>query len=221
MKFEIQPFNRNISDELLLADLVSANEKLRAAGTYLTFRAYRDVGSYAPSTINDRFGTWKNALQKAGLLPHEEKNVSIESLFDNLKVVWIAKGKQPVYRDMNVFPSQYTASTYNARFGGWRKALEHFVATVEGEQIEFQHTPIKIKADIATPQTKRDPSLALRFFALKRDNFRCIACGRSPATVAGLILEVDHVLAWANGGRTVAENLQTLCFDCNRGNGTT
>jgi len=201
--------------------LVSANSQLRRSGSDLTFRTYRTVGKFAPSTICDRFGSWNNALRGAGLSPKDEKNTPVEVLFDNLRIVWIAKGKQPVYRDMNAPPSRYTGSTYNARFGGWRKALEAFVAAFAQEQEEFlnanpRENLIKIKT-----KTARSPSLALRFLVLKRDNFRCVACGRSPATVPGLVLEVDHVDAWCRDGATIADNLQTLCFDCNRGKGAT
>jgi hypothetical protein len=213
MNFELDEFNRHVPDQDLLDDLKAANVK--AAGKSLTFRSYREFGRYSPSTINVRFGSWNNALLKAGLVPVEEKNVPIETLFDNLKIVWIAKGKQPVYRDMSAPPSVYTGSTYNARFGGWRKALTEFVAAVNQEQFEIQSSPIEKPVG----RSGRTPSLSLRFLVLKRDNFRCVACGRSPATVAGLVLEVDHILAWSNGGETTAENLQSLCFDCNCGKG--
>jgi hypothetical protein len=221
MKFELKPFNRNVSDEDLLADLVSVHDKLSSEGKSLTFRNYGSVGRYAPSTINDRFGSWNKALQKAGIALHEERNVRIDALFDNLKLVWIAKGKQPTFRDMSVSPSQYTASIYNARFGSWRKALERFVASADHEHDELRSYEIEVEKSGGRRRTKRDPSLALRFFVLKRDSFRCVACGRSPATIAGLVLEVDHVLAWSNGGETVENNLRTLCFDCNRGKGAT
>lgn len=221
MKFELKPFNRNVPDEDLLADLVFAHAKLCSEGKSLTFRSYRSVGKYGPSTISERFGTWNNALQKAGIVPHEEKNVPVETLFENLKLVWIAKGKQPTFRDMSAAPSRYTASIYNARFGSWRKALESFVASVDHEGNELLSYEAEVKTSGGTKRTKRDPSMALRFFVLKRDRFRCVGCGRSPATIAGLILEVDHVTAWANGGETIESNLQTLCFDCNRGKGVT
>jgi hypothetical protein len=217
VRFELSTFNRNASDEELLMDLVAADTKLKMQGKRLTFRSYREFGKYSPTTINARFGSWNNGLRKAGLVASEEKNVSIEALFDNLRIVWIAKGRQPVYREMGYPPSQYTSSTYNARFGGWRNALEQFVAAFDQEKYDVVRQDSKVNRTKATKRTKRDPTLALRFVVLKRDNFCCVACGRSPATVAGLVLEVDHLLAWSRGGETIAENLQTLCFDCNRG----
>lgn len=221
MKFELETFNRNVTDEDLLQDLVTADAKLKEQGKTLTYRAYKELGKYSASTIGVRFGSWNDGLRKAGLAPTEEKNVSIEALFDNLKLVWIAKGRQPVYRDMRSPRSQYTASVYSDRFGGWRRALKEFVASVEHEQEELLNYEVQVKNSNGTKRTKRDPSLALRFFVLKRDRFCCVACGRSPATVAGLVLEIDHVFPWSKGGETIEENLQTLCFDCNRGKGAT
>jgi hypothetical protein len=214
-------FERNVPDEELLQDLVAADGWLKAQGETLTFRSYKKLGTYSASTIADRFGSWNDGLRKSGITLSEEKNVPVEALFDNLKLVWIAKGKQPVYRDMSAAPSQYTGSIYNDRFGGWRKVLEEFVATVDQEQNELLSYEVEVKSGKSTKRTKRDPSLALRCFVLKRDRFCCVACGRSPATVVGLALEIDHDLAWSRGGETIEENLRTLCFDCNRGKGAT
>jgi hypothetical protein len=219
MKFELTQFNRDVSDDELLQDLVAANATLRLHGRILTSRAYKGIGKYHPTTIAVRFGSWNEGLKRAGLRPAEEKNVPIDSLFDNLKLVWMAKGRQPVYRDMSDVPSLYTASIYNDRFGGWRTALEAFVASIEQEQVELLTFEKAVKTGKVTKRTKRDPPLSLRFFVLKRDRFCCITCGRSPANVAGLILEVDHIVPWSKGGESIEENLQTLCFDCNRGKG--
>lgn len=219
MKFELQNFNRNVPDKALLEDLATAGITLKARGRSVTFCSYKGIGKYAPSTIVARFGSWNDGLRAAGLAPTEEKNISVQTPFDNLKLVWIAKGKQPVYRDMSFPPSLYTGTTYNDRFGGWRNSLEAFVATVKQEEVELHKFEASVKSRKVLKRTARDPSLALRFLVLKRDRFCCVACGRSPATVASLVLEIDHVLAWSKGGETIEENLQTLCFDCNRGKG--
>jgi Homing endonuclease associated repeat/HNH endonuclease len=221
MKFELETFNRNVTDQELLQDLVAVNTKLKEHGKTLTFRSYKEFGKYSAQTINTRFGSWNDGLRKAGLALSEEKNVSNEALFDNLKLVWIAKGKQPVYRDMSMSSSQYTGSIYSNRFGGWRRALEEFVASVDQEQEEILTYEVEVRSSKGTKITKRDPSLALRFFVLKRDRFCCLACGRSPTTVVGLVLEIDHIFPWSKGGETIEENLQALCFDCNRGKGIT
>lgn len=59
----------------------------------------------------------------------------------------------------------------------------------------------------------------LREFIKKRDNFTCCNCGNSTYLEPNLLLEIDHVIPVAKGGRTVEENLQTLCWKCNRAKG--
>jgi hypothetical protein len=55
----------------------------------------------------------------------------------------------------------------------------------------------------------------VRFAILSRDTFRCRYCGRSADD--GAVLQVDHVIAVANGGSDDAANLVTACQDCNLG----
>lgn len=57
-------------------------------------------------------------------------------------------------------------------------------------------------------------SKTTRFEVFKRDLFTCQYCGQHPPAI---ILEVDHVIAVANGGSNDQDNLITACVDCNRG----
>ncbi|MCH7958845.1 MAG: HNH endonuclease [Candidatus Hydrogenedentes bacterium] len=57
----------------------------------------------------------------------------------------------------------------------------------------------------------------LRYFILNRDDFRCCLCGRSAAQENNVKLEVDHKTPVKRWGRTIEDNLRTLCRDCNRG----
>lgn len=63
----------------------------------------------------------------------------------------------------------------------------------------------------------RSISAKLRYSVLKRDNFRCCACGASPAKDPSVELHVDHIVPWSKGGETALDNLQTLCSKCNIG----
>lgn len=66
-------------------------------------------------------------------------------------------------------------------------------------------------------RTRREPGMRLRFEVLKRDNFKCCACGASPAKDPAIELHIDHVIPWSKGGETEPDNLQTLCAICNIG----
>lgn len=73
------------------------------------------------------------------------------------------------------------------------------------------------RAELNTTNPERlKMTQALRYFILKRDNFTCQLCGRTPAD-DGVKLEVDHIIPVSKGGKTIESNLRTLCYDCNRG----
>lgn len=56
----------------------------------------------------------------------------------------------------------------------------------------------------------------LRDFILARDNYTCKKCGNSVAREPNLLLEVDHIIPVSKWGRSEPDNLQTLCWKCNR-----
>lgn len=58
---------------------------------------------------------------------------------------------------------------------------------------------------------------AMRYDVLRRDGFRCVKCGRGRED--GVKLHVDHIKPVSRGGKSVLNNLQTLCEDCNCGKG--
>ena len=63
-------------------------------------------------------------------------------------------------------------------------------------------------------------TVKLRMHIKKRDNFTCCQCGNSIKREPNLLLEVDHIIPIVKGGLTKEENLQTLCWKCNRKKGS-
>lgn len=59
----------------------------------------------------------------------------------------------------------------------------------------------------------------LREAIKRRDNYTCRYCHVSVAREPHLLLEVDHITPVARGGLSTPENLQTLCWRCNRSKG--
>ncbi|MBE5910147.1 MAG: HNH endonuclease [Pseudobutyrivibrio sp.] len=59
----------------------------------------------------------------------------------------------------------------------------------------------------------------LRMQIKERDNYTCCQCGNSVYAEPNLLLEVDHIVPIARGGLTRVDNLQTLCWKCNRSKG--
>lgn len=57
----------------------------------------------------------------------------------------------------------------------------------------------------------------LRLIIFERDQYRCQICFRDKETLfqRGLNLEIDHILAYVDGGKTTYSNGMTLCSECN------
>lgn len=59
----------------------------------------------------------------------------------------------------------------------------------------------------------------LRKWIKERDDFTCQSCGISSYNERNLLLEIDHIVPLSRGGITSEDNLQTLCWKCNRSKG--
>lgn len=221
MKFELEEYNRNVDQRNLLEDLkrvVAILKKKR-----ITAREYQSLGKYSLTPFLRVFGSWSSALEQAGLDKTKTQGISIEEYFKNIEEIWSKLGRQPKYADIQKPLSRYSIGAYEYRFGTWYNALRAFTKYINEDKNEIfkngkpfdKEVVIRIQGN--KHKTNRNINWRLRFIIMKRDNFKCKNCGRSPATDPSIVLHVGHVKAWANGGETVLENLQTLCSKCNIG----
>jgi len=228
MKFELEESNRGVPDEALLEDIRRCAKAL--GRDTITMAEYESIGKASPSTLQRRFGSWPRALEQAGLQPSRSRiGICDEDLFENIRSLWMSLGRQPRYGEVRAPDSQFSAGTYERRFGSWSRALKEFVTWVNSDSSEEPQ-----QADTDTNQglagstvdpgpakrrTPREVSDRQRFRILVRDGFRCTACGASPLITPGVELHVDHVLPWSKGGETTDDNLLTKCKQCNLGKG--
>ena len=54
----------------------------------------------------------------------------------------------------------------------------------------------------------------------QRDNYTCQHCGNSTEREPNLLLEIDHIIPLSKNGQSTEDNLQTLCWKCNRSKGS-
>ncbi len=212
IKFQLERVSgAQVSDHELLVDLRLAAQ---LAGTeILSQRLYSLHGKYDPKTVHRHFGSWNKAIVAAGLQTANEINISDERLFENIMLLWEHYGRQPRRAELAIAPSQFSQSAYKRRFNSWMDALSSFVEYVNIQEAQ----PPSVKEIVNERRTGRDPSLRMKFRVMKRDNFRCCACGANPASQPGLTLHIDHIKPWSRGGETTDDNLQTLCEGCNLG----
>ena len=107
--------------------------------------------------------------------------------------------------------STHTLAVENRRVKLWRYArLQSRTGVAWGDFVEPDY-PCRIRATAR----RSGLSLTVRWQVLERDGRRCVVCGATAAD--HVTLEVDHITPVSRGGTDALENLQTLCFDCNRG----
>lgn len=227
---------KRIKKEDYYADLQRIAKQLNK--DTVLYEEYRQYGKYAAGHVFSRFKTWDKALLAAGLQPTglARSRIDEQALFDELERIWTKLGRQPTSTDITKGDiSKYSLDTYTRRFGGWRKALEVFVEYINSdnsEQIDeeeikennidslnntSENVDIEKSLQKKEHKTSRNINTRMRFKVLKRDNFKCCACGASPAKDSSVELHVDHIVPWSKGGETVIDNLQTLCSKCNLG----
>ena len=234
-----------ISDEEYYRDLQRVANLINC--DTVSYDAYKEYGKFSAEHIFHRFGKWNTALQKAGLKEtgFSKDKITEQQCFDEIERIWILLGRQPTTTDIiKRGISIYSIDPFKKRFGGWRKALEAFVKYINSsdnldsatnkehnnpsvlneciENVQTNDKEIINKKNIFNSvenkhKTSRNINTRLRFKVLQRDNFKCCACGASPAKDPSVVLHVDHIVPWAKGGETVIENLQTLCSKCNLG----
>jgi hypothetical protein len=216
MRYELDPLHRNIPDQELLDDLKRVAAKLGTST--VASRQYSEHGRFSDSSFKRRFGSWRNALERAGLVS-EVRNVKYtdKQLFSNLVDVWSHFGRQPRHAELTLQNSRISVDSYKRRFGGWRKALEAFVRWAnEGELVP---PSTNASGEMAVRRVARTVSDRIRFRVMLRDKFKCQYCGRSPATYADVTLHLDHRKPYSQGGASDFENLVTARSKCNLGKG--
>ena len=221
MKYQINTYNRNTTDQELLEDLKIV--ALKIGDNKITKSSYNENGKYSSGTFERRFGSWNKALKKADLQVHLQQNISDLDLFVNIEQVWLQLGRQPLYSELKRPLSKYSKGPYEKRFGTWLKALEAFVDFIDTEDEQNIENEECITTDIIQNtvmeykhKTQRQPNGRLKLQVLIRDGNKCRLCG---VTITGENIHFDHIKPWSKGGETTLENLQVLCEEHNLAKG--
>lgn len=214
--------NRKISTEEIVTELKRVAEILKS--TSFTRSEFVENSSMTKFIFKGD-NSFNKIMKLAGLdVPLISRKYEDAERFENLLNVWTYYGRQPKYAEMKVSPSVVGPKAYVIRWGSWTNALLAFIEkvnsdinqeVVEIEEKNINTTEQAVKKRIA-PEDRREIPIGLRYDILKRDKFCCVICGAMPKT-HNISLEVDHILAWANGGKTNRLNLRTLCNKCNNG----
>ena len=175
-------------------------------------------GRISSGLVIKRFGSLRTALQQAELVPTRFMRATDEELYSILIELWTQTlekfGRSPYRMELRAFGFPVSGDTYIRRFGSWKKGLIAAAACMptNGDTEDLAGKPVPPQPPGAKCDDRKTLSVRKRFLVFKRDRYKCRFCGRS-----GVELEVDHKVPVAQGSSDALDNLQTLCFDCNRG----
>lgn len=224
-------FERSRIDKFPKDKIIAELERVAQLSNYTVFgkRDFAKLANISAGPAIKTFGSWTSVIEalkkhlktkNIELKPRNKHIYSNKQLFDELERIWKILGHRPSRIEWESSSPKIGYNCYKQRFAGWTNACLAFIEYKMGKTIEIENgksaLPInKIKTE--NNYKIRSINLRTRLEVLKRDNFRCVFCGRSPALERGVILHIDHIKPFKDGGESAADNLQTLCSKCNLG----
>src|SRR3989338_3746506 len=163
-------------------------------------------------TFVNRFGSWNKALRIIGIEGGRERKYTIEELIENLENIWKEIKFPPGKRQLAKYGKKISEQPYKRNWGSVKSACEQIALFHDGK-ITREQLLLKSK----TKNELRTIPLNVRWIVLKRDNYTCKKCGRSPGKDQTTELEIDHIMPVAKNGTNDISNLETLCHECNQG----
>ena len=142
--------------------------------------------------------------------------ISNEDLIKELQRVATLLNNDTLVRSEFAKHGKYGTATIEKRFGSWNGA----VALAGLNPLRQCDSSVR-RTYSRTKFTRRQGGAVLKLAILKRDRYKCLLCGASPANDDDVELHIDHIKPVARGGKTTEFNLWVLCGTCNRKKGKT
>lgn len=105
-----------------------------------TVRECRESGPHSPDDYKREFGSWNEALERAGLEPNQYQSISKESILDDIKRVADGIGRAPTLDEMD-WHGKYSIATYQKKLDSYVGALEKLGLEPSDLQYQFSDRP--------------------------------------------------------------------------------
>ena len=155
--------------------------------------------------------TWVNEYQKG--VDSSDLKYGVDTREPNV----VIKLKQPLSYARDTIKSHEASNLKSIKTLEKNQIGQKAQADKSIESSEAMRNIIKPNADWVYEERIK-LTAGLRWMILKRDNYRCVICGKGAEDKVKL--EVDHIIPVSEWGRTTESNLRTLCKECNRGKGS-
>lgn len=119
-----RPSTRGKSDKDLIEDIQRVAEIVDRPPTT---KQYNEHGKAWARTIADRFGSWEQGLEEAGLKTGVKKipqKIGKKGLMNDLERLGDELGKRPTQREIDSKADYPSSKAYHRTFGSWSKALK-------------------------------------------------------------------------------------------------
>jgi hypothetical protein len=117
MKFELEQYNRGLSDEVLLEDLRCVARKL--GKDYVTKEEYNKAGRLCSATFQKRFRSWSRAHELAGLRKIRNYDATAEDCIADLRCVSDRIGRKTVTKGDYKLHGLFNTSLIERRCGSF------------------------------------------------------------------------------------------------------
>lgn len=125
------------------------------------------------------------------------------------------------FRDVGLEDIEYPRYVFQYVSPGGNASMRcDVVMNIENLNRFINYLSEKIKFQKSAAGQRALMTSSLRKKILARDNHTCQKCGNSIHNEPNLLLEVDHIRPVSKGGMTTEDNLQVLCWRCNRSKGS-
>ena len=166
-----------------------------------------------------------SAAEQGKVLLKNERDTIVKSISSEIPVLIKLLSKRKLIKKLgftNIDFSQFYFPRYSFKYvsAGGNSSMEYvIILDIENlnKFVEYLSRVIKLKNSVEGQRALM--TSLLREKIKSRDNYTCQNCGLSINAEQNLLLEIDHIIPLSKNGLTTEENLQTLCWKCNRSKG--
>jgi hypothetical protein len=167
-----------------------------------------------------------SAAEQGKLLLENERNQIIAGLKGKIPALIMSLRKKKLIKELgfnNIDFSELYFPTFTFSYvspGGNSSLTTDITLNIENldKFVIYLSDLVKFKKSVAGQRALM--TSALREKIKNRDNYTCKICDLSTQDEPNLLLEIDHIIPLSKNGITSEENLQTLCWRCNRSKGS-
>jgi len=215
---DLQKTNQYLTKENYIKDIQKVSENF-VDGEPPTYRQYQKHSDHSSNTVNQKFGSWNEALKQSGFDINRKSEISDEELIDDIIRVFNqhSEGHYPTLGDVDEY-GNFSKITYRKHFGGWSEAL-----IASGFENPYpSEWPLSGKEHPAWNEDCESQGYGPSWYkqrkkARERDDYSCRFCGKGKEVI-GRLPAVHHIrprYMWTvqeeHEEMNSLDNLVTLC----------